>query len=128
MRRAADNFLDVEPEAVRQVDLLASGFLCNRFSSLVSAKKCAKGLDDPTTRMLHEHLCRVVAKQPAKLLLFENVARYFRTEAFAELKRTALVAGYAWPSCARPRVHIGRCEGAGRRQVQARRSRQAQSA
>ena len=100
MRRAADNFLDVEPDAVRQVDLFATGSLCNRYSPAVSGKKHAKGLDDPTTRRLHERLCEVVAKRPAKLLLFENVAHYFGTPAFDELKRTALAAGCAaWPSC-----------------------------
>ena len=109
MRRAAGNFLDVEPDAVRQVDLFATGSLCNRYSAAVSGKKHAKGLDDPTTRRLHERLCEVVSKVPAKLLLFENVAHYFGTTAFGELKRAALKAGYAaWPSCARPCVHIGR--------------------
>jgi site-specific DNA-cytosine methylase len=83
--------------------LFATGFPCNRFSPSVSAKLHKMGLDDPTTAALLEHLCKVVAERPAKLLLFENVARFFGTPAFAELKRTALEAGCAWPtsSCAR---------------------------
>ena len=82
---------------------------------MVSAKMHKMGLDDPTTAALLEHLCKVVARRPAKLLLFENVARFFGTPAFAELKRTALEAGCAWPTCSCARACTSAVASAGRR-------------